>query len=122
MSTHRTSIRRIAHALLLGACGTGTTLAAHAGEAADPNRVATRVVVSYADLDITNEAGVRTLYARLRWAAEKACGGEPSSRQLAQQADYRACYDRVLDKSVHRIDSDTLQALHAKRDGRRSVG
>jgi UrcA family protein len=122
MSTHRTSIRTVAHALIVGACGTGVTLAAHAGEPASPNRVATRVVVSYADLDITDEAGVRTLYARLRSASEKACGGEPSSRELAQRARYRACYDRVLNKSVHRIDSDTLQALHARHAGRRSVG
>jgi len=46
MSTHSTSVRRIAHALAGGAIAVGMVIAAHAGETADPNRVATRVVVS----------------------------------------------------------------------------
>jgi UrcA family protein len=107
--------------LLLGiACG--LSLGAHAGETQHPNEVTTSVKVSYADLDISAAAGARTLYARIKSAARKACGPEPAVLDLRDQAGYDACYEQAVAKAVNRVGSDQLHALHAARSGRSRAG
>lgn len=110
-----------ARTLLLGLAAS-LPLAAQAGEARDPNRVYTSVKVSYADLDLTDAAGARTLYARLKSAARRACGPEPSWRDLHSTADYDACYHHALNKAVNGVDNDRLHALHAARSSKAAMG
>ena len=111
----------IARTLLLGLAAS-LSFGAQAGDAKQPHRVSTSVAVSYADLDLTEAAGARTLYARLKSAARDACGPEPSVRDLRSTAEYEACYDRALGKAVSRVDSQQLRALHASRFGSTAMG
>ena len=72
------------------------------------------VKVSYADLNIDNEAGAEKLYLRLRNAAEQVCGFgsdmKLGSRTASAQA--KACYRQALDKAVAEIDHEQLSRIH----------
>jgi len=111
-----------ARSLWVGIAALGISLGAQAGDPGSPDRKSTSVVVSYSDLDLTDSAAARTLYARLKSAAREVCGSEPEMRELRQSADYHACYARALNKAVLRIDSASLHALHAARTQPRAVG
>lgn len=103
--------------LLLG-IASGLSLGAHAGEAQHPNQVTTSVRVSYADLDLSEAAGAKTLYARIKSAAKEACGPEPAVLDLRDAAGYNACYEQAVAKAVNRVGSEQLNALHAARSGK----
>lgn len=103
--------------LVAGVAGLGLSNAAQAGEPA-AGTTRTMVVVQYDDLNLASPAGARTLYTRLRSAAERACGGDPAGRTLQEQMDYQSCYESALDKAVRKVDSAGLQALH--RNGKDS--
>lgn len=118
-ATHR--MLPFARPLLLGLAAS-LSLGAYAGEVGTTGHVRTAVKVSYADLDLSETAGARTLYARLKSAAREACGPEPSLRDLRSTADYQACYERALNKAVLGVDSQRLHALHAAGKDRSSMG
>ena len=111
----------MARTLLLG-IASGLSLGAHAGEMQQPGEVTTSVRVNYADLDISGAAGVQTLYARIKSAAQKACGPEPAVLDLRDAAGYDACYKQAVAKAVNRVGSDRLQALHAAQSGNSRAG
>ena len=94
----------------------GIAATAQAGDAAKPSTRYGDVVVQYSDLDLNSAAGNKVLYARLSAAAERACGNEPSARELKRQVQYRACYDKALNRAVDKIGSRELQALHTSKD------
>ena len=99
-------------ALLGGIAGLCFALSAQAGDGVANGTVRTQVPVSYDDLNLTNPAGARTLYARLKSAADQACGNRPSGRDLQEYLGFQSCYDSALDKAVRRVNSGQLQALH----------
>ena len=75
----------------------------------------TRISVSFADLNIDNEVGARTLYGRLQQASASVCNME-SFRELgslAAVAKAEACYNETLDKAVAKIGSTTLSKIHS---------
>lgn len=98
-------------ALLIG----GLALPAAASAAAPSQIDVAKVSVSFADLNIQNEAGARVLYARLKQASEKVCSVEPyrEAGSLSKTAEAEACYSDALDKAVSRIDSDALKKIHS---------
>jgi len=110
--------------MLLIGIAAGLPIAAQAGEpASEPTRtqpIEISIVVSYADLDLTNPVGARTLYARLKRAAGKACGNRPSPLELRAAKEYLDCYNLALTKAVNRVNSQQLYALHAER-GRKTT-
>jgi UrcA family protein len=110
-------MRVLTRTLLLG-IASGLSLGAHAGEAQQPNEVTTSIKVSYADLDISDAAGARTLYARIKSAAREACGPEPAVLDLRDAAGYNACYEQAVAKAVNRVGSEQLHALHAAQSGK----
>ena len=74
-----------------------------------------RISVSFADLNINNEAGARVLYGRLQAASESVCSMD-SYRELgslARVAEAEACYEETLDKAVAKIGSDMLSKIHS---------
>ena len=75
------------------------------------------VAVSYAGLDLSKEAGVDELYARLQDAAEQVCrsGVHTQSSLLLRQnsATKRACYDEALSGAVARLDLPMLDEKHS---------
>lgn len=72
-------------------------------------------VVSYADLNINSEAGVRTLYGRLSMAATEVCAPLKGGRE---KANWRACFDQAIARSVAKIDRPVLTAYHLSRTGK----
>lgn len=72
------------------------------------------VKITYTDLDLSRDAGIISLYSRLKNAARKACG--PSSlleagsvRRLTQN---KACQDDFLSRAIAQIDNSKLSELH----------
>ncbi len=79
----------------------------------EADRAAVRV--SYADLNLSNAAGLATLYARLKSASLAVCGSRSliKAGSLEQLAKNKRCYEGALSKAVARIDNDKLSELHA---------
>lgn len=70
--------------------------------------------VSFADLDLAHEAGVESLYRRIRMAATSACGS-PTLREagsLKVLRDSQDCYRDLLDKAVLKVDNAALTKRH----------
>lgn len=67
--------------------------------------------VSYADLNLNEEAGQETLYQRLRGAAGQICG-EVHSKAPRQISDNRACFENALNRAVHKVGNQDLLAMH----------
>lgn len=81
------------------------------GTANIPELTIESVRVSYADLDLSSSEGARTLYARLRNAAENVC--DVYERQsVREMLDARDCRDHALDKAVQQVGSQQLLAIH----------
>ena len=73
-----------------------------------------RISVSFADLNINNEAGARVLYGRLQAASASVCNMD-SYRELgslAAVADAEACYEETLNEAVAKIGSVALNKIH----------
>lgn len=67
--------------------------------------------VAYDDLNLNSPAGVETLYARLRGAAQNVCG-DRDFRTLRARAAYQSCYSHALDTAVAGVNHDSLTARH----------
>ena len=100
--------------IFFGIAGMCFALSAQAGDGAAPGTTRTQVVVTYDDLNLASTAGARTLYARLKSAAQQACGSRPIGHDLQGYMAYQSCYDSALEKAVRKIDNANLQALHRK--------
>jgi len=64
--------------------------------------------ISYADLDLSSDAGVRALEARVRNAAHALCdepGTQPLKIHLATRACFNAAYADGLDQLQRAVDS-----------------
>jgi UrcA family protein len=115
MSTKQSSSRYLS--MVFAAATTGLLLAAGPVMAAGPE--SRTVTVRYADLDLASDAGVRTLYARLRAAAQQVCGPR-ASRDLYMQQLWRACRDDTLARAVGQLGNAKLAVLHERRSSRHS--
>ncbi len=73
------------------------------------------VVVSYADLNLENEEGVRVLYQRLQYASKKACGGGSLRHggSIIMKSSRLQCYRDTLSNAVDNFDNEDLSRIHA---------
>ena len=88
---------------------------AHAADLAD-NMRATVVRVSFSDLDLSSEAGLATLYQRIRSAADAACGPRHSlveAGSLRRLSENRKCYDELYAKFVKQVEDRQLDQSDA---------
>ena len=73
-----------------------------------------KVTVSYADLNLKNEEGVRVLYRRLQHASKEVCG--ITSLNIVGSIRYRQetkqCYRKALAEAVEKIDNEELTRIH----------
>ena len=77
--------------------------------------------MSYADLNLESEEGVRVLYRRLKRASNKLCsdappkiaGSLPKIYQLSNGVQTRQCYQDTLSNAVDKIDNEDLTRIHA---------
>jgi UrcA family protein len=64
-------------------------------QAAEPDQVVLKV--SFADLDLSSEAGRAALNSRIQIAATAVCGGSPGGRVSLQEiARFRSCRDQAI--------------------------
>ena len=87
---------------------------------ADDAMTPPQVAVRFADLDLSQSAGVVQLYGRLKEAAEAVCdayfdgsGGGP----LPLQRRYKACWQAALAEAVSKVNEPALSAVFASRQG-----
>jgi UrcA family protein len=80
-----------------------------------------KIVVRYADLDLSSQQDAKKLYARLQRASQHVCrefeGREPARARLRQQ-----CYDEALTSAVADVDHAMLTAMHANKNVRVAQG
>ncbi len=74
-----------------------------------------KAAVSYVDLNLENEEGVRVLYRRLQHASKEVCsvaapklGGSILNNSSRQQ-----CYRETLSNAVDKFDNEDLTRIHA---------
>ena len=70
------------------------------------------VTVSFADLNLSNDSGVETLYQRLKTASHRSCG-TVSARQLNLFRPIKECVKKALAEAVDSIDNEKLDQLHS---------
>jgi UrcA family protein len=75
--------------------------------------------VSYADLDLSQAAGVNTLMSRINGAAKNVCGPAPDAREW--HTAYQACIKSAVDQAVAQV-SRSAEANHLAMNIRRQHG
>jgi UrcA family protein len=86
-------------------------------DASTNDRVERSVAVSFAELDLSKEAGVSELNSRLQRAAEKVCGlARPSSGSLTTRSstlEKEQCYNDAIARAIAQLDLPLLEARHS---------
>ncbi len=83
--------------------------------------VVKQVVVTYADLDLKNEAGTAALLDRIEHAADRACGGNPqfdANYQIAREfltREYEQCRASAVSGAVAGISASLTQVAYNAR-------
>ncbi len=79
----------------------------------DAGQVVARV--SYADLDLSSEAGLLTLYRRLQTESRSACGTHNYRKagSIKQLRNNKQCYNDLLSKLVAKVNNAKLDEIHA---------
>ncbi len=78
-----------------------------------------KATVSYADLNLENEQGVRVLYQRLQHASKEVCGvasvkiPESILARSSHRRAIRQCYRKSLSNAVDKFDNEDLTRIHA---------
>ncbi len=72
------------------------------------------VRVSFADLNIHNDAGAQELYGRIKRATEVACQLETltESGSIERLQASRTCFDKTLNRTVDKLASPALERIH----------
>ncbi len=78
-----------------------------------------KVAVSYTDLNLENEEGVRVLYQRLQYASKEVCSTaspkitESVIMKWGRRLGTPRCYRRTLSNAVDEFDNEDLTRIHA---------
>jgi UrcA family protein len=73
-----------------------------------------KVVVRYADLDLTRQQGANVLARRINQAAHAICGPEPRPVSLDEYFRYRTCVNDSAEAAVHEVGSPLVAAAYAR--------
>lgn len=75
-----------------------------------------KVRVSYADLNLENEEGVRVLYQRLQDASKEICnvGSLRHGGSIMMKFARSQCYRETLSNAVDKFDNGDLTRIHAR--------
>jgi len=107
---------RILQALAVSALAVAAATTPLAAKETDRNAV----VVRYADLDLTSEAGASVLLRRIDRAARQVCGMDRDVRGIFR-LQQRACHTETLSESVAKVDAPLVTQMYAQQDGRRMI-
>lgn len=81
------------------------------------------IAVTYSDLNLSQTAGVETLYSRLKLVANEVCAPtEKNSRHLLMRLDWKRCVSNALDNVVAGGGIPELQQIHFATTGRQVGG
>ncbi len=74
-----------------------------------------KATVSYVDLNLENEEGVRVLYRRLQRASKEVCGVTPLliAGSIGRLQKLEQCYRETLSNAVDKFDNEDLTRIHA---------
>src|SRR5271167_2451638 len=95
----------------------GTALALPATAAATPASTVS-YPVSYSDLDVSTLQGAKTLYLRIRYAAETLC--ESAATWGKKEGD--ACVNKAVNDAVARVDAPLLTQYNQQRSKGNKAG
>lgn len=90
-------------ALGMAACG-------QSAAAQTPDTVS--VKVSYADLNLSTEAGAKAMLQRIRTAAKKICGAEMDD-PIERLYEYKPCVNGTTDRAVAQFGNPIVTALNS---------
>ena len=99
------TLTALSAALALGFTACGQSAAAQTTETAS-------VKVSFADLNLSSEAGAKVMLQRIRNAAEKVCGIE-SDDPIDQLYEYRPCVKTTTNRAVANFHNPIVTALNS---------
>jgi UrcA family protein len=68
--------------------------------------------VRYSDLDISSEAGARSLLSRIRRAANYVCSGGDWVIQMNRGAAFQACVQRSSSRAVAELGNPVVTAMY----------
>jgi len=69
--------------------------------------------VSYADLDVTREAGARALLTRIKSAAKQVCGSPPTSLlEFSARKAYDTCMNQAISAAVQSANAPLVAELY----------
>ncbi len=115
MTTQTCARARLAAAAVAVAI-TGSLFAATLGVAsAAPSDSPPSIRVSYADLDLSTDRGVRILYGRIVAAAQQVCP-DVEMQNLTLYWKMRACQKRAIAAAVQQVGSPRLAAILARHE------
>ncbi len=115
--TNRSTLA-IRHALSIAFAGLLFSTLAPAAFAADSD--APSVKVRYGDLNLATEAGVQTLYRRIKGAARMVCDQSIPSGDAQSVSHFWKCYDTALGNAINRVNNTQLTAMHQQNSRRRA--
>jgi UrcA family protein len=75
------------------------------------------VDVHYADLDLDRQAGIVTLYQRIKGAARQVCA-EHGGRRLSEQRSQATCVELAVSTAVARMNRPMLSEYYAQQTGK----
>jgi UrcA family protein len=108
------------HRLLLAGC-LATTLACGLQTAAkaDPEPRYRSMTVRYDDLNLSSQAGVTKLYARIRGAAKNVCRDSAGTIVPRLRYESQRCAAQAIDAAVKKVNNRILTAMHEQQSNRR---
>jgi len=80
------------------------------------------MTVSYADLNIKSQAGVATLYKRIKKAAYEVCQIPVGTHQIRIEKELKECKEDAVDRAVAQVNLPMLTTLHQSKTGRQVDG
>jgi UrcA family protein len=87
---------------------------------ADSAQVLTKTV-TYDARTLNSEQGARTLYSRLRFAAQEVCS-PLEARELSRHRVWQSCVDNSVESAVLKVNSPMVSAVHNRATLRATAG
>jgi len=79
-----------------------------------------RMLVSAADLDLSQSAGLKAFYGRLRSAAERVCASS-DGRDVGRTVAHKRCVSDAIARAVTEVDKPALTAYYRAKIGDRNT-
>jgi len=71
--------------------------------------------VPYADLNLDHPAGAQVMLQRIKFAAQRVCGGRPDMVDLRGFTLFKRCFHAAMDNAVAQLNAPLVTALYNGR-------